>query len=138
MKQVVRSVTAIAGLLLALTWLAMRAATPDTERHERILGALQTLILSELNSAPRCLRARDGLLNNYDPLVHSLKELRESGSTIQRLNDDVDTKHSVRDLRAALDEQASLVDIQVPQCAAAKFAALLRLRHPAAGHRRLR
>jgi hypothetical protein len=47
MKQIVRSVTAITVLLLALTWLAMRAATPDTERHERILGALQTLILNE-------------------------------------------------------------------------------------------
>jgi hypothetical protein len=56
------------------------------------------------------LRARDGLLNNYDPLVHSLEELRESGSTIQQLNDDIDTNRSVNDLRAALQEQASQVE----------------------------
>ena len=110
MKQVAWSVTAIAGLLLALTWLTICATTPDTERHERILGALQTLILNELTLHRDVLRARDGLLSNYDPLVRSLKELRESGSTIQRLNDDADTEHSVRDLRAALDEQASLVE----------------------------
>ena len=110
MKQVAWSVTAIAGLLLALTWLTIRATTPDTERHERILGALQTLILNESTLHRDVLRARDGLLSNYDPLVRSLKELRESGSTIQRLNDDADTEHSVRDLPAALDEQASLVE----------------------------
>jgi hypothetical protein len=110
MKQVAWSVTAITGLLLALTWLAIRAATPDTERHERILGALQTLIQNESTLHRDVLRARDGLLSNYDPLVRSLEELRESGSTIQRLNDDADTDHSVLDLRAALDEQASLVE----------------------------
>ena len=110
MKQVVRSVTAIAVLLLALTWLAIRAATPDTERHERILGALQTLVLNELTLHRDILQARDGLLSNYDPLVHSLEELRESGLTIQQLNDDIDTDRSVRDLRAALQEQASQVE----------------------------
>jgi signal transduction histidine kinase/ActR/RegA family two-component response regulator len=107
---IARLVPVVAVLLLALTYLAIRGAAPDTEQHERILGALQTLMLNESTLHRDILRARDGLLRNYDPLVRSLDGLREAGSVIQTLNDNPDLGRSVQSMRAALDEQEALVE----------------------------
>jgi signal transduction histidine kinase/CheY-like chemotaxis protein len=61
----------LAGLLLALTYLLVRGASPDPVVHERILQALHELTLSDAALHRDMLRARAGLLPSYDPLVEA-------------------------------------------------------------------
>ena len=72
----------LAGLLLVLTYLLVPLATPDVGRHERMSNALQALILHEAALQRDVLKARAGLLGNYDPLVHSLENLRHAFDTL--------------------------------------------------------
>ena len=64
----------IAGLVLLLTYFLVQGATPDAGLHERTLGALRQLILDEAAMQRDVLRARAGLLRNYDPLVRVARE----------------------------------------------------------------
>ena len=66
-----RLVPILAGLLLALTYLLVRGASPDPVLHERILQALHELTLNDAALHRDMLRARAGLLPNYDPLVRA-------------------------------------------------------------------
>jgi signal transduction histidine kinase/ActR/RegA family two-component response regulator len=109
-RPIAKLVPVVVVLLLALTYLAIRGAAPNNERHEQMLTALQTLTLDESMLHRDILRARDGLLRNYDPLVHSLDGLHDAGSTIQALNDGSDLDNPVKALRIALDEQEALVE----------------------------
>jgi signal transduction histidine kinase/ActR/RegA family two-component response regulator len=116
MRWLAKLLPAIVLLLLALTYLAVRSAVPHTERHERILDALRSLTLNESALHRDVLRARDGLLRDYDPLVRSADGLRLAGSTLRELGDETgadgspDLARSVRSLRTAVDEQEALVE----------------------------
>jgi signal transduction histidine kinase/ActR/RegA family two-component response regulator len=107
---VARLVAIIAALLVALTWLAVRGTNPGSSRHEEMLAALQTLSLGESMLHRDVLRARAGLLRNYDPLVHSLDVLRDSADLAQQLEHDPDMQPPVRHLLAALERQEALVE----------------------------
>jgi signal transduction histidine kinase/ActR/RegA family two-component response regulator len=102
--------------LLALTYLAVRGAVPDTERHERILDALRSLTLNEAALHRDILRARDGLLRSYDPLVRSAEGLRVAALTLQASGEGdgpqggADLAGLLRDLRTAVDDQETLVE----------------------------
>src|SRR5882724_3915259 len=76
MRTVGRILPVFAGLLIVLTYLLVRGATPDAALHERTLAALQALILNDAALHRDVLRARAGLLRNYDPLVQSVAGLR--------------------------------------------------------------
>lgn len=110
MSQTAKSLATIGVLLLAITYLAVRGTAPDAARHEQILSALRLLILNEAALHRDVLRARDGLLRDYDPIVHSVDELHDAGLTIESLRAGTIPEDSVRDLRRALDDQESLVE----------------------------
>jgi signal transduction histidine kinase len=110
LSQTAKSLATIGVLLLAITYLAVRGATPDAARHEQILSALRLLILNEAALHRDVLRARDGLLRDYDPIVHSVDELHDAGLTVESLHAGTIPEDSVRGLRRALDDQESLVE----------------------------
>src|SRR5262245_14714443 len=70
----------IAGLMLLLTYFLVQGATPDAGVHERTLDAMQQLILNDAALQRDVLRARAGLLRNYDPLVHSVENMRDAAA----------------------------------------------------------
>jgi signal transduction histidine kinase/CheY-like chemotaxis protein len=69
-------------VLVVLTYLLFEAATPDTARHERTLAALRSLILNDAALQRDVLKARAGLLRNYDPLVRSVNNLRDAAAAL--------------------------------------------------------
>src|SRR5690606_11426709 len=73
----------LAGLLLALTYLLVRGASPDPVLHERILQALHELTLNDAALHRDMLRARAGLLPNYDPLVRASRGVNEAIDMLQ-------------------------------------------------------
>ncbi|WFP74641.1 two-component system VirA-like sensor kinase [Mesorhizobium sp. WSM4906] len=68
----------VACLLIVLTYLLVQGAAPDAARHERTLDALRTVILYNAALQRDVLRARTGLLRDYDPLVRSIGRLDEA------------------------------------------------------------
>lgn len=107
---------AIAGLMLALTYFLLQAATPDAGLHERTLGALRSLALSDAALQRDVLRARTGLLRNYDPLVRSLESLREAAAALRSTGHIADgpaladIERRVEDIAAAVRSQEVLVE----------------------------
>jgi signal transduction histidine kinase/ActR/RegA family two-component response regulator len=68
----------IAGVLFILTYLLVPLASPNIARHDRTFDALHALFLNEAALQRDVLRARSGLLRNYDPLVQSVDNLRQA------------------------------------------------------------
>src|SRR5215475_140590 len=73
----------MAGLVLVLTYLLGPFAAPEIARHERTSEALRALILHEAALQRDVLKARAGLLGNYDPLVRSLENRRRAFDTLR-------------------------------------------------------
>jgi DAHL domain len=73
----------VAGPMLVLTYLLLHGATPDAALHEHILDALRAVILNDAALQRDVLKARAGLLRNYDPLVQSVENLRDAAATLQ-------------------------------------------------------
>jgi signal transduction histidine kinase/ActR/RegA family two-component response regulator len=103
-----RMVLVVVGLLLVLTYLLLRGATPDAALHERRLRAIDALTLHQAALHRDVLRVSHGLLFNYDPLVAAVtrlrevaKELRGTGGASGPLMDSI---------AAELDEQEALVE----------------------------
>jgi signal transduction histidine kinase/CheY-like chemotaxis protein len=112
-----RLVPILAGLLLALTYLLVRGASPDPVLHERILQALHELTLSDAALHRDMVRARAGLLPNYDPLVEAsrgvgaaLETLRVAGAAPYGGSSAGVERHR-RELVAEAAEQEALVEI---------------------------
>jgi len=107
---------AIAGLLILLTYLLVRGATPDAVLHERTLEALRTLLLDDAALQRDLLRARAGLLRDYDPLVQSVAGLRGAVDALAALRQgaagtgDAGLGSQVEELAAAVDRQEGLVE----------------------------
>ncbi|HEX2886503.1 two-component system VirA-like sensor kinase [Vineibacter terrae] len=116
MKRIGRTAPVVAALLVALTWLLVRSASPDPVLHERTLDALRMLSLNNAALHRDVLRARAGLLRNYDPLVRSVDGLRGAVIGLQTLGTALDDSAGVainrqlERLTAAVDEQEALVD----------------------------
>jgi signal transduction histidine kinase len=72
----------LASLLLVLTYLLVRGASPDPVLHERILQALHALTLNDAALHRDVLRARAGLLPNYDPLVQASQGVQRAIETL--------------------------------------------------------
>jgi signal transduction histidine kinase/ActR/RegA family two-component response regulator len=91
----------VAGPLLVLTYLLLHAASPNVALHERTLDALRMVILNEAALERDVLRARAGLLRNYDPLVQSVANLRSAAATLRAAR------------RTAVDEESAEIDRQI-------------------------
>ncbi|MGH6943013.1 MAG: DAHL domain-containing protein, partial [Geminicoccaceae bacterium] len=106
-----RMALVVAGLLLVLTYLLLRGATPDTALHERRLDALNALILNQAALHRDVLKARAGSLRNYDPLVSGVDALRRAAKALQgaaRMSAEVDRER--KSLAAEVDAQEALVE----------------------------
>ncbi len=98
---------AAAGVLLvALTWLSFRGLNLDAQRFDRALQSLDHFGLAERALQRDILRARVGLLRNYDPLVKEADDLR---GVLNELRDAA--SGSARE-KEATDALASLIDRQ--------------------------
>jgi DAHL domain len=67
-----------ACLLIVLTYLLVQGTAPDPSRHEHVLQSLRAVILQDALLERDVLRARIGILRNYDPFVHSIENLRNA------------------------------------------------------------
>ena len=111
-----RLVPILAGLLLVLTFLLVRGASPDPVVHERILQALDALVLNDAALHRDILRARAGLLPNYDPLVRASQGVREAIDTLRVAGDapyggsSAGIERRLGDLVAEAAEQEALVE----------------------------
>jgi DAHL domain len=75
MKAMWKPLLIVTGLLLVLTYMLIRSASPDPVRHEKTLQALHALTLHDAELHRDVLQARAGLLRNYDPLVEAITGL---------------------------------------------------------------
>lgn len=116
MKAAGKVLPVIAGLLLLLTYLLVRGATPDAALHERTLEALRSLLLDDAALQRDLLRARAGLLHNYDPLVRSVEGLRDAVGDLAALRaraggvDGAGIAGQLEQVTAAVSEQEDLVE----------------------------
>ena len=99
MRRILPWAGAIALLGTLLTWLFMHSLDPGREQHGRLAGILRELGASEVAMQRNALRARAGLLRDYDPLVQSmdaalaaaaeLRKLSPAGSALRARADDI-------------------------------------------------
>ena len=73
----------VAGLLLVLTYLLIRSATPDPVLREHTLDAFHRVEIHDAELNQDVLRARAGLLPHYDSLVQAVRGLDEALATLQ-------------------------------------------------------
>src|SRR5262245_11425296 len=106
----------VIGLILLLTYFLVQGATPNAALHQRTLDALQQIVLDDAAVKRDVLRARTGLLRNYDPLVNSVASMRDAAERL-RTADHVARKSMQRDIQrrieatlAAVRDQEDLVD----------------------------
>ena len=95
------------GLLLVglLTWLLIRSFEPHDADLVEMRHALDALALNDSLLHGNILKARTGLLLNYDPLVHDIETMRAS---ILRLKSyDWDTPEPMRSARRKASSNSS-------------------------------
>jgi signal transduction histidine kinase len=98
-------------LLILLTWLLLRGMDPEAELFDDALAALDRLAAGENALQRDMLKARTGLLRNYDPLVRDAKALGEALDQLTRLVATDPTTMSVVDrLSSSLSWQEELVE----------------------------
>ncbi|UWU18873.1 two-component system VirA-like sensor kinase (plasmid) [Rhizobium sullae] len=106
----------VAGLLIMLTYLLVQGAAPDTQRHERTLDAVRTVILYNAALQRDVLRARAGLLRSYDPLVRAIARLDEAMASLAAASEvasgeaRVEIDRRVADVAAAVRDEETLVE----------------------------
>src|SRR5262245_32359252 len=116
MRRLSSLVLLITGSLLALTYLLIPLATPGIDRHDRTLAMLQALLLNDAALQRDVLKARAGLLPNYDPLVQSVEELHRAVTTLRSDAHDragsaqTEIDRHIQRVAAAVAEQETLVE----------------------------
>ncbi|WP_086998910.1 two-component system VirA-like sensor kinase [Rhizobium sullae] len=106
----------VAGLLIMLTYLLVQGAAPDTQRHERTLDAVRTVILYNAALQRDVLRARAGLLRSYDPLVRAIARLDEATVSLAAASEvvsgeaRVEIDQRVAEVAAAVRDEETLVE----------------------------
>lgn len=99
-----------AALLLALTWLVLQSSDAEERRAQKAL-----LILDEIGSVESALyrdvlRARAGMLRNYDPLVREIARLRSGIADLRDAATAPPEAKTVEDLARIVDTQEGLVE----------------------------
>src|SRR4051794_26380474 len=115
-----KSVTSLAlvavGLLLVFTYLLLQSAAPDSEIHRRTLEARYAIVLNEAALQRDVLKARGGLLQNYDLLVQATTGLRASTEDLRSVAAIAggaarrEIEHHHAELAAAVEAQEKLVE----------------------------
>jgi len=107
---------ALVALMLVLTYLLVQATTPDAALHERTLAAHRSLTLADAALKRDVLRARAGLLRNYDPLVQATRALRAAAANLKSAGHVAtgpalaDIERQVDGIATAVREQEGLVE----------------------------
>src|ERR1700737_2518401 len=83
----VAQITAAAVTLLLLTWLWLRGMNTGTHTMDDALRTLDTFAIAESSLHRDVLRARAGMLRNYDPLVQEVRSLYEAIDQLRSLSD---------------------------------------------------
>jgi signal transduction histidine kinase/CheY-like chemotaxis protein len=81
---IARTIAATVTLLVLLTWLWWRAIHTGAGAADDALRALDDFALAESALHRDVLRARTGMLRNYDPLVREINTLRESADRLRK------------------------------------------------------
>ena len=99
-----------------LTYLLIQSATPDPVLHERMLNGLHALEIKDVELNRDLLRARMGLLPNYDSLVQAVDGLH---STLQTMRTEgevyggaiTEISQDIENLAVAVTHKETLVEI---------------------------
>jgi PAS domain S-box-containing protein len=78
-----RSGYLLPGVVLVLVILWIKSLTIDNERHDRYLAHLRQIQTLDARIDRNILQARDGLLNNYDPIVNDLAQIQQLQTDLQ-------------------------------------------------------
>jgi PAS domain S-box-containing protein len=74
--------------ILAILWI--KSIAIDNERHNQYLAHLRQIQTLDARIDRNVLQARDGLLNNYDPIVNDLAQLKQLQTALQQTPSFVD------------------------------------------------
>ncbi len=83
MTGAVRTLAVVVVLALVLTWLLVRGAGPNEAAVATVQATLDSFALNEAALHRDVLRARDGLLQTYDPLVAEVEALQQASQDLQ-------------------------------------------------------
>src|ERR1700730_3721041 len=83
----VAQIVAAAATLLLLSWLWLRGMNTGTHEMDEALRTLDTFAIAESSLHRDVLRARAGMLRNYDPLVQEVRSLYEAIDQLRSLSD---------------------------------------------------
>jgi PAS domain S-box-containing protein len=79
-------------MLLALVFLWVKSLAIDVDRHNQYLAHLRQIGTLDARINQNVLQVRDGLLNNYDPIVNDLAQLQQLQTDLQQAPGFVDTE----------------------------------------------
>jgi len=97
----------VLSLLVVLTYLLLRGLTPDAALQERRLHAIDALGFNEAALQRDVLKASQGLLPNYDPLVATVARLHEVAADLRQAGAPAPL---IDGIAAELDRQEGLVE----------------------------
>ena len=101
----------VAGLVLLLSWLSVRAVNPEAEQFDRSLTEIDHFSMLENALYRDVYSVRTGTLRNYDPLVHEIDALHDSLRRLRSISViDDETKAAVDRLADSVDRQEHLVE----------------------------
>jgi len=83
MSGAARTLAVVVVLALVLTWLLVRGAGPNEAAFAAVQATLDSFALNEAALHRDVLRARDGLLQTYDPLVAEVEALQQASQELQ-------------------------------------------------------
>ena len=86
MKRILPWAAVIILLAALLTWLFAHSLDPGRARQDRLDSLLRDLGGSEVAMQPNALRARAGLLRDYDPLVQAMAATQAALAELQALS----------------------------------------------------
>jgi signal transduction histidine kinase len=102
----VAQIVAAAATLLLLTWLWLRGMNTGTHDMDDALRTLDAFAITESSLHRDVLRARAGMLRNYDPLVQEVRSLYEAIDQLRSLSDtDAELDAELDLLTSAVQEQ---------------------------------
>ena len=101
---------AILVLILSLTWLSVRAVNPQAEFFDGVLGELDGFATADAKLQRDVLRARAGVLRNYDPIAQTENALDASLRRLREIASDSAMTAAIDRLAASLDRQEQLVE----------------------------
>ncbi len=78
------------GVLLVLVILWIKSLAIDVDRHNQYLAHLRQIQTLDARINQNVLQVRDGLLNNYDPIVNDLAQLQQLQTNLQQMPSFID------------------------------------------------